>query len=283
MVNIAIAIGLVIGSGLAHAVWNLFTKSSRNKNVFLWLIHACSCIVFLPFFIHDISRGIPLVGYGFMAVTLVCQLCYAYFLPIAYQRADMSRAYPIMRGIAALFVPLLGVWIFDEHLSPAGWAGVAAIVVGLFAISGLGGSDWRGFLHAFGPLLGVGASITAYTLNDKMLLNYISPLALILISNMGFTLMLGYTALKSGDIRSEWSRQWGRILLGSFLSPGSYLLFLLAVKLAPVSHLAPIREISTVFGTILGVWLLKESNGKRRILYAGVIVFGIVTIGIWGS
>lgn len=280
---VVLAFMLVLGSGLAHAIWNLFVKSSRNKNVFLWLIHLCGCAAFLPFLLIDIGKGIPPAGYGFMAITLACQLGYAYLLPIAYERSDMSSAYPVMRGVAAMLVPVIGVWMYGERLSAAGWFGVSAIVFGLFAIGRAQTAGNGTFLHAFGPTLGVGALITCYTLNDKTLLNYISPLSLIEVTNFGFILMLTRTALVSGVVRSEWKTQWPRILVGTVLSPGSYLLFLFAVKLGPLSHLAPIREVSTVFGTLLGVWLLRESGGKRRVFFAGVITFGIVTVGLWGA
>lgn len=279
----ALAIGLVLCSGFAHAVWNLFTKSSRNKTVFLWLIHLCGSIVFLPFLIIDIGKGISLAGYCFMAATLLFQMLYAYLLPLAYQRADMSQAYPIMRGIAALLVPLLGVWIYQEQLTLIGWLGVAAIVAGLFAIGGVRRMEWRAFLFAYVPIIGVGAAITGYTLIDKTLLNHISPLSLIEVSNLGFLIMLARGAVASRQIKAEWSYQWKKIVVGTFLAPGSYLLFLFALKLGPISQLAPIREISTVIGTLLGIWLLKESNGSRRIIFACVITAGIISIGIWGT
>lgn len=281
--TIGIAIMLVLGSGLSHAVWNLFTKSSRNKQVFLWLIHICASIVFLPFLVRDIARGIPLEGYGFMLITLVSQMGYAYLLPIAYERADMSRAYPIMRGIGALLVPVIGVWLYREELSVIGWAGVSAIVIGLFCIGNVKRMRDTNFMYSIVPILGVGLMITCYTLNDKTLLHYLSPLSLIEVSNLGFALILMRQALRSKEIHEEWKLQWHKIILGAVLSPGSYIFFLYAMDMGPVSHLAPIREISTVFGTLFGVWLLKEQEGLRRILYAGVITSGIIAIGIWGS
>ncbi|MDQ6419450.1 DMT family transporter [Paenibacillus sp. LHD-117] len=279
----AIALGLVLASGMAHSIWNLFTKTSRNKTVFLWLIHLGGCAVFLPFLIHDISSGIPIEGYGLMAVTILFQMGYMYLLPIAYERADMSQAYPVMRGVAALCVPLLGIWIYDEYLTFAGWLGVAAIVAGLFAIGGLRLAGAGRRLAALWPILLVGVMITGYTLNDKMLLEYISPLSLIFVSNLGSVIVLFRSSIRSKAIRAEWSANWHSILIGTILSPGSYLLFLFAMKLGPVSQLAPIREISTVFGTLLGIWLLKEAHGRSRVLFAAVITTGIVTIGIWGT
>ncbi|MCR2805903.1 EamA family transporter [Paenibacillus soyae] len=281
----AVALTLVLGSGIAHAVWNLFTKSSRDKKVFLWLINFGGFIVFLPFLIYEMAQGIPLAGYGLMAVTLGFQIMYAYLLPIAYQRAEMSQAYPVMRGIAALLVPLLGVWLFGESLTTIGWLGVAAIVAGLFAIGARGNRQLnRGqMLHAFLPILGVGAAITGYTLNDKLLLSYISPLALIEVCNIGFVIILARSAWKPKAIRTEWDGSWKQIVIGSVLSPGSYLLFLFAMDVGPVSQLAPIREISTVIGTLLGIWLLKEAGGAGRVLYAGIITAGIIAIGAWGT
>ncbi len=53
-------------------------------------------------------------------------------------------------------------------------------------------------------------------------------------------------------------------LLRGILIPGSYLLFLYAVAIAPVGQLAPMREIGTVFGTMLGIVFLKEKHGKSH-------------------
>ncbi|NGP45174.1 EamA family transporter [Bacillaceae bacterium SIJ1] len=278
----SMAVSLVLVSGIMHAVWNMYTKSSRNKNMFLLLTHFFGFFIFLPFFIHDIQEGIPLAGYGLMMLSCLFQMGYAFFLPRAYQRADMSQAYPVMRGLAALFVPVLGVALFGEHLSFIGWLGVSAVVVGLFAIGGIWNMP-KGRIVTYWPLLGVGLSITGYTLTDKMLLNYISPLSLLELANIGFIIMLGRNVSVLKDAKSEWKENWRKIILGTVLTPGSYLLFLFAMKLGPVSQLAPIREISTVVGSILGVWLLKEAEGLRRVAYSALITAGIIAIGVWGA
>lgn len=278
----ALALGLVLSSGLAHAVWNLFAKQSNNKNVFLWMIHIGGSVVFMPFFVAELIKGVPFEGYVLMLVTVLFQIGYNLLLPRAYGNSDMSLAYPVMRGVAALLVPLFGIWLYRESLTPAGWLGVTAIVVGLFAIGGIRLSGLGTKLSVFWPHIGVGIMITGYTLNDKMLLTYISPLALICISNMGGIIALLRSSIRPGAVRAEWSANWSRIVLGTVLSPGSYLLFLFAMMLGPVSQLAPIREISTVFGTLLGIWLLKEAKGWRRLGYATMIAAGIVTIGVWG-
>ncbi len=279
----ALALGLVLASGLAHAVWNLFAKQSKNKNVFIWLIHIGGCVVFMPFFVADLIDGVPLEGYLLMVVTVLFQMGYNLLLPLAYGNSEMSQAYPVMRGVSALLVPLFGIWLYHESLTPAGWLGVTAIAVGLFAIGGIRLAGLGEKLSIFWPHIGVGIMITGYTLNDKMLLTHISPLALICISNVGGIIALLRSSIRPGAIRAEWSASWSRLLLGTVLLPGSYLLFLFAMTLGPVSQLAPIREISTVFGTLLGVWLLKEAKGWSRLGYATIIAAGIITVGMWGT
>ncbi len=281
----AIALALVLGSGLAHAVWNLFTKASRNKDVFLWLITFGGTVVFLPFLIHDMKQGVPADLYWLIGLTFLFQMSYGFLLPKAYQRADLSQIYPIMRGIGALLVPIIGVAIYHEYVSVLGWIGIAIIVIGLFAINGKGlfGSRRGALLLKIWPALLVGLCITGYTLTDKSLVQHLSPFALIEVGNLALMVVLTPKVLSSGKIKEELKLNWKRILLGTILSPGSYLLFLFAMKIGPVSHLAPIREMSTVFGTILAVWLLKEADGVRRMLYASVIVIGVIIVGMWGG
>ncbi|WHY20385.1 hypothetical protein QNH28_05130 [Paenibacillus sp. G2S3] len=57
---------------------------------------------------------------------------------------------------------------------------------------------------------------------------------------------------------------------------------MMAMKLAPLASIAPIREIGTVVGTILGILVLKEKQGVRRIIMSAVITCGIISIAIWG-
>lgn len=44
-----VAVLLVVGSGFLHSVWNLYTKRSINKSVFLWFTQ----IVAILFFYHE--------------------------------------------------------------------------------------------------------------------------------------------------------------------------------------------------------------------------------------
>jgi uncharacterized membrane protein len=46
----------------------------------------------------------------------------------------------------------------------------------------------------------------------------------------------------------------------------------------PVAQIAPMREIGIVFGTLLGIFLLREAQGVRRIGASAMIVLGIILL-----
>ncbi|MGU3471299.1 EamA family transporter [Paenibacillus sp. D51F] len=117
--------------------------------------------------------------------------------------------------------------------------------------------------------LGVGLCTAGYVTMDKFNLQHLSALSLLAIGNLGVMAALTPAALRKGKLRAEWSGRWKQTLAGAVLSPGSYLLFLLAIPYAPIGLISPIRECGTVLAAIFGVLLLKESQGFRRIIGHG--------------
>jgi drug/metabolite transporter (DMT)-like permease len=52
------------------------------------------------------------------------------------------------------------------------------------------------------------------------------------------------------------------------------------MRLAPISHVAPARELSTLVGAWFGSRLLREDSGPWRIVGAALIVAGVVSLAI---
>ena len=282
---LALSIMLVVFSGLAHAVWNTLAKQSVNKQLFLWIILVPTTIALLPHFITEvIHSSLPVEAFILIGLSLFLQSCYAVLLSKSYDVGDMSQVYPIMRGTSTLLIPLIGVMFLGESLSNWGWIGLFFILSGIFLMSGnkVGGSSSMIKLRPILLALGVGLTTTAYILVDKINLTYLSPLSLLEISNIGF--MLGLTPfIKSvARVKETVRKNWKVLLAGSILSPGSYLLFLVAMYYVPVARIAPIREVGTVFGALLGILILRESEGTRRLIAASIIATGIVAIGMLG-
>ncbi|MNI30451.1 4-amino-4-deoxy-L-arabinose-phosphoundecaprenol flippase subunit ArnE [compost metagenome] len=226
-----------------------------------------------------------LSGTGLLAVPASIALhgVYVVLLAATYVVGDMSQVYPIMRGTSPILVPILGVTFLHEELSAVGWSGVALIVLGIVLLSNI--KFKRNQLSSSkAPLLAlaVGICIASYIVVDKISLNYVSPVVLNEATNIGNLLILSWAAFKSGAIKSELKVNWKIMLLGGIIAPGGYLLFLFALSLAPVAQLAPMREIGTVFGTMLGIGILREKQGNRRIVTSLLITAGIIVLGIWG-
>jgi len=277
-----LAFALVLGSGFVHSIWNLYTKKSMNKIVFLWICQIIAVIVLMPWTIAEWDAfhftGTALL---IMLVSVVLHGMYVLLLAAAYTVGDLSQVYPIMRGTSPLLVPFLAVLFLDESLSPMGWAGVAAIVAGILFLSEIKlkrRSSTKAPLLAFA----VGLCIAGYIVVDKMALDYFPAVIVLQATNVGNLLVLTWAALRSRAIGQELRVNWKTMLLGGVLAPGGYLLFLFAVSLAPVAQLAPMREIGTVFGTLLGIFILKEQQGPRRILTSILITSGIIVLGLWG-
>jgi drug/metabolite transporter (DMT)-like permease len=281
---VSLAFLLVLSSGFLHSVWNLYTKRSLNKNVFLWFCQLAAILIFLPWAVMDITAtSVSSTGYPFILLSMLLHGLYVILLAATYTVGDLSQVYPIMRGTSPLLVPLVAVLFLEEKLTYFGWIGVVLIVIGIVCLSDIKvkGNDLKS-LKAPMLALAVGICIASYITVDKISLTYVSPVVLNEASNIGNLIALTWATFASKSLQREIRTNWRIILLGGLIAPGGYLLFLYALSLAPVSQLAPMREIGTVFGTILGVVILREKQGVRRILTSMLITAGVITLGIWG-
>ncbi|WP_274364873.1 DMT family transporter [Paenibacillus thermotolerans] len=272
------AVLLVLSSGFLHAVWNLFTKKSVNKSAFLWCCQLVAIVVFLPWAISDLGKAqsVP-PAYLLLAASMLLHGTYMVLLAKAYTLGDLSQVYPVMRGMGPLLVPIIAVLFLNERLAAAGWAGVLLIVSGIAALS-RHGSNAAASKRAVAAALAVGICIAFYILVDKLSLQYMPATVLNEATNIANLLALSYPAAASGALRSEWKANWRTVLLGGVAAPGGYLLFLFALTLGQAAMLTPIREIGTVFGTLMGIYILNEPQGGKRIASSILIAAGVVLL-----
>jgi len=277
----SIAIVLVILSGFIHSIWNLYAKKSLNKSVFLWFCQWIAIIIFLPFVLLEIRTidSVPTTGWLLIIASMILHGVYVLLLAKTYTIGDLSQVYPIMRGTSPLIVPIIGVLVLSESLKLIGWIGIITIVLGIFLVgdtktNGIRNSSNRAIILA----LLVGLMITSYTVVDKVTLQYIPAFTLNGATNIGNLLALTYLTIRSRAIKLEWRMNRRTIILGGVLAPGGYILFLKALEIMPVSQLAPMREIGTVFGTLMGIFILQEPQGRNRIIASILITMGIIML-----
>src|SRR5690606_15737504 len=119
---------------------------------------------------------------------------------------------------------------------------------------------------AYGLL--TGAFIASYTVVDgyavKLLL--MSPILVDYMGNFVRVAVLAPVVLRDLPAAgSLWRTQWRFALLVAVISPVSYVLVLFALREAPISLVAPAREVSMLFAALLGGHLLGEGDRLARL------------------
>jgi hypothetical protein len=64
------------------------------------------------------------------------------------------------------------------------------------------------------------------------------------------------------------------------LVPAAYILILAAMMISPVSYVAPTREVSILFATLMGTHVLSEGRSGRRPAAAVTMVVGVVALAV---
>jgi len=274
----------VLLAAFTHAIWNLVAKTASRATHFVWLYSMASLVLWtgpvLWVLVHTPWPSGPKPWIA-LAATALLHLAYSLSLQAGYRAGDLSLVYPIARGTGPLLSFAGAALMLGER---PGWIpllGVLLVVSGIALVADLA----RQRTHS--PRAGIfwglmtGACIAAYTLNDGWAVKYLllSPILVDYSGNLFRALVLAPRALTSTAQLHQEIREFGRqALIVGVLGPLGYILVLWAMTVAPISHVAPARELATLLGTYLGGRLLKEQAGWSRIAGALCIVLGVVCL-----
>jgi drug/metabolite transporter (DMT)-like permease len=131
--------------------------------------------------------------------------------------------------------------------------------------------------------LATGIFIAAYTLWDKVAVTTVGnpPLLQGYAALAGMVPMLAPFALADAErTRLVWRRYRRQVLGAALLSPLAYILVLVALTFTSVAAVAPAREVSVLFGVVLGRRMLGEGGLARRLIGAAAIVAGIIAVTV---
>lgn len=286
------ALALVLAAALLHALWNIVAKRAGGDSRFALVVSVQLSLLWAPLGLWVAWRVVPLWGWREWAAIFASALVHVlYFTALlrGYRLADLTVVYPIARGTGPLLSAGGAVLLLGERLTLTGLAGVALVVGGVFLIAGGPGLWARAHDAAqrervragiaYGAL--TGATIAAYTLIDGYAVTVlaISPILVDWLGNVVRVPMLLPGALRDpAAMRAIWRSQWRYALVVAVFSPMAYVLVLYAMRLAPVSHVAPARELSMLFAALLGGRLLGERDRGWRIAGAALIAAGVVSL-----
>jgi drug/metabolite transporter (DMT)-like permease len=291
------ALCLILVAAIAHASWNLFSKQAAATGAvfFIWLLAVAASGLYAPIVAIVAVAGHPhLAGLNwvFLVGTGVLEAGYFLFLQFGYSKGDLSLVYPVGRGTGALLAALAGIVLLGERPGPVTLAGIGCIVAGIIAI-GLPArrrvcdTDRATARPAAGLAVALalctGAFIASYTIWDKYAVTTLrTP-----------PMMQGYAAFPfmalafaplvmrdPGRIARVWREFRLQVMAAALLAPLAYVLVLVALSFTAVSAIAPAREVSILFGVVLGRRLLGEGGMARKLTAAAAIVAGIVAVAV---
>jgi drug/metabolite transporter (DMT)-like permease len=288
------AFALILLAGVIHAAWNIAAKKANGDARFSFQTSVFNMLIWAPVGITlgwNVVPGWGLTEWGFVVLSGVLHIFYFIVLLRGYRQSDLTVVYPLARGSGPLLSSLVAVLFLGETISAIGVAGIAGVVGGVFLVAG-GPKLWR---KAHDPVqrervvkgirYGVltGGFIAAYTVADSYAVKFLamSPILLDYFGNLVRMVLLAPVALKDRATTARmWRQQWKYALLVAAVSPVSYVLVLYAVQQAPISHVAPAREVSMLFAALIGGHLLREGDRLLRLLGAMLIAAGVVALAL---
>lgn len=295
-----VAVILVLIGSATHATWNLLAGrvAGEDSKLFVWIYSTFSLLLLAPTSAIVLMWGgsgaeLSWTLVGASLVSGAFHMTYALLLQAAYARADVNITYPVARGLGPVLVALVAVGFLGERLAWPGWwgialitAGVAVVSTGVIQVDPTSDETARHERRVAGVRWGllVAAAIASYTLWDAYVVTDLEIDPVLYYSGTGIWMFALLTAISLHNLpnaRRLVRKHWRVAAVIGVLTPVSYVLVLIALTMAPVSVVAPLRSTSIVLGS-LGVWLwLGETDGRRRLIGALIVTLGVGAL-VWG-
>lgn len=287
----ALALGFIFLSAIAHVSWNLLAKRAANQELFIWwMLIAISTLLFPLAVVLFLTEPVVYPGWWFILGTIILHALYFVLLGRSYTHADLSLVYPIARGLGPALVPLLGVLVLQETVSPLASVGIVTIISGIYIVYWWG--HFRQFLSE--PLklfrdtgaryaILTGITNAVQSIWDKVGVRYVNPFFYMYLLALGGAIVLSLYMVRThgmGTIRTEGQRNLKIFPVAGLLMFTAYGLVLLAMQFTQVSYVIPAREMGIVIGVVLGSLVLKESFGRGRIIGSCLIASGVALISL---
>jgi len=285
------ALALVLTGALCHAAWNILAKRCTGGTVLVWQFGLVSLVPAAALTLWSWqSQQLALTPAmaAAIAASAVLHVLYSLALQRGYRAGPFSVVYPVARGSGPLLTVLAAVVLWRERPSLPGWLGVAAVLAGILLLA-RGGERRQAALPARALRAGLqwglatGALVATYSVVDAWAVKKLGmaplvfyPLGLLLRS----ALLTPFALRGRAEARAAWHRHRGAIVGVGLLSPIAYTLALLALQRAPLSYVAPVREVAMLVGALVGARLLGEHLTPTRIAGVLVLLGGVAGVAL---
>ena len=279
----AYALTILLIAAIIHATWNFFLKNAKQKTfVTTWaLLVTAACA--LPFLVVGPPVPIDVLPYALLSAGL--EAAYYLTLTYAYGVGEFSMVYPTARGTAPLLLVIWSSLFLGQYPTTLGVVGIGLMVLGIVIIGNaakkLGTIRYRNWPFVVALLVAV--TISAYSVVDGKAVQTANPVSYTSLV-FALTALFTFPVLRkfAGKHHMVKPERVTIVLVGVFAFL-AYVLVVSVYAIAPVVYVGSIREVSIVFGAILGWLLLKEEFGRIRTLGSVLIFTGIFLIVFAGS
>lgn len=272
---------LVLLSALIHASWNAIIKSDADRLLsfgVVMLVGAVMGLAAVPF-----TQTPALDAWPWLIGSVVIHVFYYFFLLRAYAHGDLSHVYPIARGIAPLLVAVIAGRFVGEQLALREVLGLLLVSSGVVGLAFARGLPRAGEGRALIYAVLTGISIAGYTVVDGMgarasgsALGYIAWLNVL----EGPWIFVLAVFRRRGATIPYLRQYWWRGTVGGVIATIGYGIAIWALSVSPMAHVTALRETSSLFGALIGAYILKESLGIRRVLAAAIMVSGLLMMNL---
>ncbi len=297
------AISLITLSAFSHAFWNLLGKRRQPSVAFFLIANATAAVCLIPILIwnYQLVAQISWGVWGLIAATGVFQAVYFGGLAGAYQRGDMSLAYPLARAVPVLLIVAVNFAIGRSYqIGAGGLVGMVLVAIGCIILPLPDFKQFRleHYLTAvclFAMIAALGT--TGYTILDDLALRSLralpqqnagvggTTLTYMALEALSITLMLSAVMVVRRQNRAALAQTWAdhRLYAGTagLIIAATYGLVLTSMAyVTNVSYVAAFRQLSIPIGAILGLTIQKEKGHLPKLVGIGVVFVGLILVGL---
>jgi drug/metabolite transporter (DMT)-like permease len=269
---------LAFAAAWLHGTGNvLLGGRTREPEAATAMMLVIGVVAFAP--VAALTWRVDASAWPYILVSAAFELVYFALLAAAYRRSEVSLVYPVARGSAPVLVLLGTLVIFGRGVGTWQVLGVIAVAAGIVLVRGVQvGGDRRGLALA----LATGACIAGYTLVDKEGLHHAGPIPYIELVLIPPALLYALAIARVRGREALRTETTPLLIAISLVLYGTYVLVLLALRLAPAPAVSAVRETSVVIASGLALVLLHERVTRVRFAGAVLVAAGIALLALAG-
>lgn len=257
------AVAFALTAAILHASWNALVKKSADALLSILgivVISGAVSALWLPFATVPSSRQ----G-GLILLSVAMHVGYDVLLTVAYRLSDLSVAYPVARGLAAVLAAVGGVVILGDRLDLSLSVGVGLASLGLLVIV-----MQRISFRAVSVAAAAAVLLAGFTLVDSALARELES-SLDLVAFL-FPLHAAALAVFAVAVRGRatvlafFRHNRAQTLIGGSAGLASYLAVLAALQRGAVGPVLAVRESSVAFAVLIAVVVLRERPSRTTLV-----------------